>query len=206
MSEPLCKKCRYFGEKLFLKGEKCYTPKCLLIRRGTALRGVKRKRKSLTPYGRQLLEKQKAKLVYGLREKQFKRYYKMALKKKTSTPEMLAQILESRFDNIIFRLGFAPNRKTARQLIRQGHFLLNGRKHNIPSTLLKVDDIVQIRPQSLEKTFFKNLKEKLKNYQPPSFLSLDKEKLEGKVVSLPNLTELQLPFDFPLIVEFYSKK
>jgi small subunit ribosomal protein S4 len=206
MSEPLCKKCRYAGEKLFLKGEKCYTPKCLLIRRGIALRGVKRKRKGLTPYGRQLLEKQKAKLTYGLRERQFKRYYEMALKKRTSTPETLAQLLESRFDNIVFRLGFAPNRKTARQLINHGHFLLNGRKHNIPSTLLKIGDTIQIRPQSLEKAPFKDLKEKLKNYQPPSFLSLDREKLEGKVVALPNLEELQLPFDFPLIVEFYSKK
>ncbi len=206
MSEPLCKKCRYAGEKLFLKGEKCYTPKCLLIRRGVKPRGVKKPKRALTLYGRQLLEKQKVKLTYGIREKQFKKYFEMALKKKTSTPETLAQILESRFDNIVFRLGFAPNRKTARQLITHGHFLLNDRKHNIPSTLLRVGDKISIRPQSLKKEIFKDLKEKLKNYQPPKFLSLDKEKLEGKVVALPNLEELQLPFDFPLVVEFYSKK
>ena len=206
MKESLCKKCRYAGEKLFLKGEKCYTPKCLLIRRGVGLRGAKKKRRGVTPYGKQLLEKQKAKLAYGIQERQFKNYFELALKKKASTPETLAQILESRFDNIVFRLGFAPNRKTARQLITHGHFLLNGRKHNIPSTLLKVEDKISIRPQSLKKGFFKDLKEKLKNYQPPKFLSLDKEKLEGKIISAPDLEELQLPFDFPLIVEFYSKK
>lgn len=206
MKEALCKKCRSIGEKLFLKGEKCYSPKCLLIRKGVSLRGVKKKRKTLTAYGKQLLEKQKAKLAYGLRERQFKKYFELALRKQTSTPETLAQILERRFDNIVFRLGFAPNRKTARQLINHGHFLLNGRRHNIPSTLLKVGDIISIRPQSFKKEIFKDLKEKLKNYQPPKFLLLDKEKLEGKMIALPDLQELQLPFDFPLIVEFYTKK
>ncbi|MGE4554540.1 MAG: 30S ribosomal protein S4 [Candidatus Paceibacterota bacterium] len=206
MSEALCKKCRYLGEKLFLKGEKCYTPKCLLVRKGIALRGKKRKRKGTTFYGKQLLEKQKLKLAYGLREKQLKRYFELALKDKTSTPEALAQLLERRFDNIVFRLGLASNRRSARQLISHGHFLLNDRRHNIPSTLLKVGDIIKIRPQSLQKPPFKDLREKLKNYQTPSFLAFDKEKLEGKVISLPNLEELQLPFDFPLVVEFFSRK
>ncbi|HOK34618.1 MAG TPA: 30S ribosomal protein S4 [Candidatus Paceibacterota bacterium] len=206
MKENSCKKCRYAGEKLFLKGEKCYTPKCLLVRKGYATRGKSGRRKSPTPYGKQLSEKQKVKLAYNIREEQFERYYELALKKKTATPEALAQILESRMDNIVFRLGFAPSRRASRQLVSHGHFLLNGRRHNIPSTILKVGDVITLRPESLKKESFKNIKEKLKNYQLPKFLTLDKEKLEGKIIAPIDLEELQLPFDFSLIVEFYSKK
>jgi len=137
MLEDKCKKCRAVGEKLFLKGERCFTPKCALVRRGIRILGKRKRRKKLTAYGIQLSEKQKVKLSYGMREKQFRRYFKIALKKKIATPDALAQLVENRFDNMVFRLGFTFSRTTARQLTNHGHFFLNGRKHDIPSTILK---------------------------------------------------------------------
>lgn len=200
-----CKKCRAIGEKLFLKGEKCYTPKCPLTRRGQAVYGKSKKYRSLTPYAKQLLEKQKAKLIYGVRERQFHRYFEIAFKKKGVTPDTLASLLEMRFDNVVYRLGFTINRASARQLVSHGHFLLNGRKHNIPSTILKKGDVISINPRSLNKEIFKDLRDKLKKYTPPKHLSLDIEKLEGKVVKEPDLKELKMNISFPAIVEFYSK-
>lgn len=205
MLDPLCKKCRTIGEKLFLKGEKCYTPKCPLVRRGVALHGKNKKRAYNTPYGRQLTEKQKAKLMYGIRERQFHRYFELAYKKKGSTPEILAKILESRFDNIIYRAGFTNNRLTAKQLITHGFFYLNGRKHNIPSTLLKPNDIITINPNALNKEPIKNLRDNLKKKKIPKFLQVDPDKLEIKVISEPDLSELESNINFPAIVEFYSK-
>lgn len=200
-----CKKCRSIGEKLFLRGEKCYTPKCPMTRRGRALHGKSKKARSLTPYGKQLLEKQKAKLIYGVRERQFHRYFDLAYKQKGATPEILAKMLEKRFDNVVYRLGFALNRATSRQLVTHGHFFLNGRKHNIPSTILKKGDIVSLNPRSKSKTIFKGLEERLKKHKPPKFLELDAEKLTGKVIAEPDLEELNMNIDFPSIVEFYSK-
>ncbi|MCK4805626.1 MAG: 30S ribosomal protein S4 [Candidatus Pacebacteria bacterium] len=205
MLDDKCKKCRAVGEKLFLKGERCFTPKCALIRRGIRVLGKRRRRKTLTSYGKQLLEKQKVKLAYGMREKQFRRYFKMALKKKISTPEALAQLIENRFDNTVFRLGFTVSRTMARHLVSHGHFFLNGRKHNISSTIVKKEDVISIRPQSSSKVPFKDIKERLKKYSPPKHLKLDMNKIEGKVMTDPDLEELQLPFDFTSIVEFYSR-
>jgi len=205
MLDDKCKKCRNIGEKLFLKGEKCFTPKCALIRRGPRVLGNRKRRKTLTPYGKQLIEKQKVKLAYGMREKQFQRYFTIALRKKASTPEVLARLVESRFDNTVFRLGFAVSRTMARHLVSHGHFFLNGRRHNISSTIVKKGDIISIRPQSSSKTPFKDIKERLKKYNPPKHLQLNESKVEGKIVSEPDLDELQLPFDFTSIVEFYSR-
>ena len=205
MLDDKCKKCRAVGEKLFLKGERCFTPKCALIRRGFRVLGKRKRRKTLTSYGKQLLEKQKVKLAYGMREKQFRRYFKMALKKKVSTPEALAQLVENRFDNTVFRLGFVISRTMARHLVSHGHFFLNGRRHNISSTIVKKDDVISIRPQSSSKAPFKDIKERLKKYNPPKHLKLDMNKMEGKVMADPDLEELQLPFDFTSIVEFYSR-
>ncbi|MGB9763024.1 MAG: 30S ribosomal protein S4 [Minisyncoccia bacterium] len=207
MNDPLCKRCRTIGEKLFLKGEKCYTPKCPLVRKGVALHGKNKKRAYNTPYGRQLAEKQKAKLIYGLRERQFHRYFEIAKQKKGSTPEILAKILETRFDNIIYRAGFALNRHDAKQLITHGFFYLNGRKHNIPSTLLKQNDIITINPNDLNKEPIKRIREFLKKNKPPKFITVDPEKLEIKVIGEPDLTELKTNtnIDFSAIVEFYSK-
>ncbi len=205
MLEDKCKKCRAVGEKLFLKGERCFTPKCALVRRGIRILGKRKRRKKLTAYGTQLSEKQKVKLSYGMREKQFRRYFKIALKKKIATPDALAQLVENRFDNMVFRLGFTFSRTTARQLTNHGHFFLNGRKHDIPSTTLKKGDVISIRPQSNSKEPFKDIKERLKKYNPPKHLKLDIDKMEGEVIAAPDLEELQLPFDFTSIVEFYSR-
>ena len=205
MLEDKCKKCRAVGEKLFLKGERCFTPKCALIRRGIRVLGKRKRRKTLTSYGKQLLEKQKVKLSYGMREKQFRRYFNMALKKKISTPDALAQLVENRFDNTVFRLGFTTSRTMARHLANHGHFFLNGRKHDIPSTILKKGDVISIRPQSITKVPFKDIKERLKKYSASKHLKLDLSKMEGEVIADPNLEELQLPFDFTSIVELYSR-
>jgi len=205
MLDDKCKKCRAVGEKLFLKGERCFTPKCALIRRGFRVLGKRKRRKTLTSYGKQLLEKQKVKLAYGMREKQFRRYFRMALKKKVSTPEALAQLVENRFDNTVFRLGFVVSRTMARHLVSHGHFFLNGRRHNISSTIVKKGDVISIRPQSSSKAPFEDIKERLKKYSPPKHFKLDINKMEGKVMADPDLEELQLPFDFTSIVEFYSR-
>ncbi|MDD5760524.1 MAG: 30S ribosomal protein S4, partial [Candidatus Pacebacteria bacterium] len=206
MLDSKCKQCRAIGEKLFLKGERCFTPKCALVRRGFPASGQQKRGRALTAYGKQLNEKQKVKLTYGIREQQFRRYVELSLAKKgTSSPNALAQLLESRFDSIVFRSGFAPSRTIARQLINHGHFLLNGRRHDIASTILKQGDIISIRPQSLNKHPFEEIKETLKKYNPPKYLQVDEKKLEGKVVAEPNLQELQLPFDFTSIIEFYSR-
>lgn len=195
-----CKKCRTAGEKLFLKGEKCFTPNCPLVKR-------KEKRvraRKFSSFKKQLLEKRRIKLYYGLSERQLKRFYQLALKKKESTPEMLAQLLESRLDSIIFRLGFANSKKMARQLVSHGHFLLNGRRCDIPSAILKPNDIISLRERSLKLKVFEGLKERLKKITPPSYLQLDKEKLTAKLTKLPILEELNLPFDFKTVVESYA--
>jgi len=205
MLDDKCKKCRAVGEKLFLKADRCFTPKCALIRRGLRVLGKNKRRKTLTSYGKQLLEKQKVKLAYGMREKPFRRYFRIALKKKVSTPEALAQLVENRFDNTVFRLGLTVSRTMARHLVNHGHFFLNGRKHDIASTIVKKGDVISIRPQSSDKVPFKDIKERLKKYNPPKHLKLDIDKMEGKVISDPDLKELQLPFDFTSIVELYSR-
>jgi len=205
MLDKNCKKCRAVGEKLFLKGEKCYTPKCPMVRRGIAYHGKSKRRRPLSPYGRQLLEKQKAKLIYGIKERQFHRYFDLSYKKKGATPEILAGMLESRFDNVVYRLGFAPNRAAARQLVSHGHFFLNGRKHNISSAIVKKGDTISVNPKSLKANAFKDIKDHLKKYNPPKFLELDSEKFEGKMIAGPDLEELKMVIDFSSIVEFYSK-
>lgn len=207
MLDAKCKKCKAAGEKLFLKGEKCFTPKCPLVKSAYMVtKGRKRRRRSsITAFGKQLQEKQKVKRVYGVRERQFRHYVKIASSQKGSLPEVLASLLESRMDSIVFRLGFAPSRSIAHQLISHGHFLLNGRKHNIASTILKPGDKIAVRPQSAGKAPFKDLEKKLKNSKCPSYLKVDPQKMEGMVISNPNLEALQLPFDFVSIVEFYSR-
>jgi small subunit ribosomal protein S4 len=205
MLDNKCKQCRAVGEKLFLKGERCFTPKCALIRRGFSSSGQQKRSKALTAYGEQLAEKQKVKLTYGIREQQFRRYVGLAFKKTASTPEALAQLIESRFDNVVFRLGFAPSRTIARQLVSHGHFLLNGRKHNIASTILKKGDVISVRPQSINNQVFKEIGEAIKKYTPPKHLQIDAKKMEGKIIADPDLEELKLPFDFSSIIEFYNR-
>ena len=202
-----CRKCRAIGEKLFLTGDRCFSPKCAMIKRPFKP-GMHKKTKSrggISEYARQLTEKKKMKLIYRIDENQLRRYFKESLASKGSTTEVLFKKLEMRLDNIVFRLGLAPSRSVARQLVNHGHFWVNGRKLRIPSRGLKIGDTITVRPQSLEKPAFKNLKETIKKQEVPSFLSLNREKVEGKVISEPSMGELKPPFNISLVVEFYSK-
>lgn len=199
-----CKKCRREGKKIFLKGERCFSVKCAMIKRPYApgQHGQSR-RMGLSEYGIQLREKQKVKRTYGLLEKQFRKYYDMASSMKGNTGVLLSTLLERRMDNVVYRLGLAESRNHARQLVNHGHFFLNGIKTDIPSCLLKEGDIISIKND--KGVYFQNLKNVLKNHQTPSWLSLDLQKIEGKVVSSPTLDEIDISSNIHLIIEFYSK-
>jgi len=211
MINTKCKICRRAGEKLFLKEGKCYTPKCPLTRKsyppGVQKRGAEKKpKRALSEYGLQLAEKQKLKFFYLLRERQFKNYVKEALKGTGSDIiSRLAEILELRLDNVVYRLGFAKSRSVARQLVSHGHIMVNGKKTNIPSYRLKVGDIIAIRPQSASKKIFQDLDIYFKKYQPPVWLELNKEKKEGKVVGKPQAQDIEVKTNLNAIIEFYSR-
>jgi len=212
MTNSKCKICRRLGVKLFLKGERCLSQKCSMVRKPYPP-GEKRKRRtrSLSGYGRELREKQKLRNWYNLSERQFRNYVKKVFNSlkscqiKEDTSNLLIRLLESRLDNVVFRLGLAPFRRQARQLISHGHFLVNGKKVNKPSYQVKKGDIITVSPSSRKKTIFQNLSLILKKRPLPTWLSLDVEKLEGKVIGVPSLEEAEPPADIPLIFEFYSK-
>lgn len=190
MIEDKCKKCRRAGEKLFLKGEKCFGPKCPLTRKpyppGIFGKGMKKRRRpvrGLSEYGLQLREKQKIKFSYGLRERQYSNYLKEAQKKgRGDVKTYLFGLLESRLDNIVFRLGFTDSRSQAKQMVSHGHIMVNKRKVDIPSCRLKIGDKISIRPQSINRKIFRDFDLKIKKYNPPSWLNLDKEKREGEII------------------------
>jgi len=198
------KKERSLSAKLFLKPERCNSPKCVTIRRPTRP-GVhgKARRRPMSEYGKQLQEKQKIRFTYGISERQMSNIFKEAAKSPGVTGEMMISLLERRLDNVVFRLGFAASRSVARQLVSHGHILINGRKTKIPSQRIKADDVITIRPQSSEHGLLKDLKEKLKQYDAPVWLRMDLEKLEGTVVSLPK--DFDISFDVGLVVDYYSK-
>jgi len=198
------KKERSLGMKLFLKGERCNSPKCVMVRRPTkpGMHGGKRQR-AISEYGDQLREKQRMRVSYGLRESQLEKIIKDSLKKTGVVSETIIIELERQLSNVIFRLGLASSRVVARQLISHGHILVNGKKVTIPSYPVKVGDRISIKPSSLNLLLFKNLSVKIKNYNPPEWLTLDKEKLEGKVISLPK--NIEIPFDLNLVIDYYSK-
>ena len=209
MSKAKCKICRRLGVKLFLKGEKCLSPKCPMIKRNYPP-GQKGKRRPtpLSEYGKALREKQKLKNWYNLEERQFKNYVKKILEKRGKVEDpssLLIKTLESRLDNVVFRLGFANSRALAKQLVSHGHFLVNGRSINIPSYLVKNGDVISIKPQKIKKAIFQNLKNLLKKYKTPTWLELNVEKLEGKVVGEPSLEEAAPPAEISAIFEFYSR-
>ena len=209
MSEKKCRICRRLGVKLFLKGEKCLSPKCPFIKRPypPGQKG-KRRLKRLSEYGRELRERQKLKKWYNLRERQFKKYVKEVLdsrEKVEDAASLLIRKLETRLDNVIFRLGLAASRSQARQLVTHGHFLINGKSVNIPSFQVKKGDEIEIKPSSLKIANFKDLKTKLKKHHFPSWLIFDLEKLKGKVIDLPTLEEASPPADISAIFEFYSR-
>ena len=202
----VCRLCRREGQKLFLKGDRCYTDKCAIDRRGYApgQHGNARNKK-LSEYGLQLREKQKAKRYYGVQESQFEGYFEMANKRAGMTGENLLAILESRLDNVIYRLGFAMSRAEARQLVRHGHFTVNGAKVNIPSYLVKVGDVVELKDKSRSLDKFKGSLEANASRPVPKWLDFDQNNRVGKVVAIPAREDIDLPVQEHLIVELYSK-
>lgn len=202
---PSCRLCRRENLKLFLKGERCYTDKCAFERRQYPPGQHGQGRIKFSSYGEQLREKQKVKRVYGLLEKQFRLTFNRAARKRGITGDNLIAILESRFDNMVYRLGFAASRNDARQLIRHGHFTVNGIKVNIPSSILKPGDVVQPREKSTKIEKIKESVETAKQRGVPAWLEIDAEKFEGKVVALPKRDEITMPMNEQLIVELYSR-
>ncbi len=205
-TEPKCKQCRREGEKLYLKGEKCLGPKCPVTRRAfpPGQHGPTSRAK-VTPYGVQLRQKQKAKRIYGLMEKQFENYFMKAASRQGDTGVFLKQFLEMRFDNIAFRLGFAKSRAQARQLVGHGLLAVNGKSVDIPSYQLRAGDIVTIKENKINKGAFKEIKDRLSKHQAPGWLTVDAANATGKVINRPTAEELEQSFDAKLIVEFYSR-
>jgi small subunit ribosomal protein S4 len=207
---PACKLCRREGDKLFLKGSRCLSGKCAFDRRGFAPgqhgKEAQFKRQRLSDYARQLREKQKARRVYGILEAQFRRYYEQALKKRGMTGLNLLQLLESRLDNVVYRMGFAESRAKARSLVTHGHFNVNGRRTDVPSFVLRPNDVIEVRTVSRNRTYFKGLAEAAESRTAPTWVNRDLEKLTGGMVKLPERHELSdIRLNEQLIVEFYSR-
>ena len=201
----LCRLCRRETEKLFLKGDRCFTEKCSVERRQYPPGQHGQRRSKLSDYGIQLREKQKVRRIYGLLEKQFRLYFQSAAGKAGVTGEVLLQMLETRLDNIVHRIGFAPNRISARQLVNHGHFLVNGKKVNIPSYRLRVGDVLEVREGSRELTLITDSLSKIEHRGVPSWLELDAQNFKGKVLQIPAREDIQLTAQEQLIVELYSK-
>ncbi len=206
---PACKLCRREGMKLYLKGEKCYSDKCPFERRsyppGQHGKEASFQRRKKSDYAMQLREKQKARRIYGVLERQFRRYFREAERLSGMTGENLLILLERRLDNVVYRLGLADSRAQARQIVQHGHITVNGRKTNIPSFSVRPGDVVAVRPESRRKRYFKDRKEMLGKRAVPSWLSFDEEKMEGRVLSMPTRQEIDVPVQEQLIVEFYSR-
>lgn len=204
-TDASCRLCRREGEKLFLKGERCYTNKCSISRRVYAPGQHGQQKKKLSEYGIQLREKQKARRFYGILEGQFRQYFEMATKRKGITGENLLSLLETRLDNTVYRLGLATSRPEARQLVRHGHFTVNGQKVDIPSYLLQLGDVIAVKEKSKSSPKVKAVTEITGSKVIPKWLELDRENLSGKVVALPVREDIDLPIKEHLIVELYSK-
>ncbi len=206
--ESVCKLCRREGEKLFLKGDRCFSPKCAVERRSypPGLHGRQGQfRRKESDYGMQLREKQKARRLYGVFERQFRRYFREAQRQKGLTGINLLILLERRLDNVIYRLGLASSRAQARQLISHGHFDINGRKTNIPSFLVSAGDVIVVRDKSKKTTHFKELAQIVDASRVPDWLRLDVKNLSGEVVSEPTRDHIDVTLSEQLIVEFYSR-
>ncbi|HCO18105.1 30S ribosomal protein S4 [Gudongella oleilytica] len=201
---PVCRLCRREGTKLFLKGDRCYTDRCALNKRNFAPGQHGTSRKKVTEYGMQLREKQKVRRFYGISESQMAKYFDMADKMKGITGENLFKILESRLDNVVYRMGFASSRAEARQLVTHGHFLLNGNKVNIPSLLTIAGDVVEVKEKSRGSEKFKALVENHNGNTVP-WINVDLEKMRGTIVAESTRADIDLPVEEHLIVELYSK-
>ncbi len=207
---PVCKLCRREGEKLFLKGTRCFTPKCSFERRsyppGQHGKSAQFRRRRESDFGKQLRAKQRARRVYGVMERQFRRYYDVAIQRRGLTGLNILQILESRLDNIIYRLGFAESRSQARMLVTHGHFNVNGRRTNVPSMLLSPGDQIEVREGSSTRTYFKNLRSELEDRVAPEWVSRDDQNLAGSVIRYPERVEIDGNLNEQLIVEYYSRR
>lgn len=201
----VCKLCRREGQKLFLKGERCYSDKCAIARRAYAPGQHGQDRKKVSEYGVQLRAKQKTRRFYGVLESQFAKYFEMAERQNGMAGENLLRILESRIDNVVYRMGLASSRAEARQLVRHGHFTLNGHKANIPSILLKAGDVIAVAENSKTSEKMKAVVEANAAKPVPKWLEINKETLVGKVVELPSRDDIDLDVEEHLIVELYSK-
>ena len=203
---PVCKLCRREGMKLFLKGERCLTPKCSVERRTYApgMHGQRRARKQ-SEFGLQLREKQKARRIYGVLERQFRKHYTEAERRGGATGANLLQLLETRLDNVVYRMGFADSRPQARQIVRHGHFTVNGRRTDIPSFIVKPGDVVAVREGSRKREYFQTVAQLLNRRNVPSWLTLDAANLSGRVISLPETDQVDSKINAQLIVEFYSR-
>lgn len=204
-TDAVCRQCRREGLKLFLKGERCYTDKCAIERRNYPPGEHGQRRPKFSEYSVQLREKQKLRRMYGVLEGQFRRYFKMADRSRAVTGEALLQLLERRLDNIVYRLGFSTSRSEARQLVRHGHFLVNGKKVDVPSYLVGQGDVVGVREKSRKVTRIQEAMELATRRGVPEWLELTPEQFAGSVKSLPTREELTMPINEKLVVELYSK-
>ncbi len=201
---PKCKLCRREGAKLYLKGERCYTDKCAFERRPYAPGEQGESRRKQSEYGQQLREKQKVRRMYGIMENQFRNYFSKAARQRGVTGENFLKLLESRLDNTVFRMGFATSRAQARQFVLHGHILVDGRKVNVPSYQVSEGDTISVKDASRKKNFIKDVLEINAEQTPPEWLSVNMEKAEGTVVSLPERDDIDQPINEQLIVEYYS--
>ena len=197
--------CRRVGDKLFLKGERCFTPRCAVEKRRTPPGDPSNRRRRMSDHGIQLREKQKARYIYGIMEGQFRAYMEQAFKKPGVTGQYLLELLERRLDNAVFRLGFAESRRQARQLVLHGHFTVNGRKTNIASYMLRPGDIIAWKETHKQRDFFKALTQDIPKRPVPQWLTLDPTNMTGVASSLPSREDLESAIDTRLIVEFYSR-
>lgn len=206
---PVCKLCRREGEKLFLKGQRCYSPKCAFERReyppGEHGRQAMWRRRRVSEYWKQLREKQKTRRVYNVTERQFRRYYRTALQQRGLTGETLLQMLERRLDNVVYRLNFAESRAQGRQLVTHGHFTVNGRRTDVPSMLVEPGDVIAVREGSRKREYFKGLPELAETRAAPKWLDRNSDQLSAKVVQAPERGDIDANFNEQLIVEYYSR-
>ncbi len=203
----VCKLCRTEGEKLYLKGARCYSDKCAYERKPNSPgeQGQGRRRRKISEYGSQLREKQKVRRIYGLQENKFHRYFKEAENDNGITGEVFLQLLERRLDSTVYRMGFARSRNEARQFVLHGHIEVNGERVNIPSYNVNEDDVISVKESSRKKDNFQEILEVNSNLTPPEWVSVDLENGEGTVVSLPTREDIEYPVEEHLIVEFYSR-
>jgi small subunit ribosomal protein S4 len=202
---PNCRLCRRSGEKLMLKGDRCFTPKCAVERRPRPPGKSQGSRRRLSDRGMQLREKQKARYTYELMERQFRRFFGIAEKRTGVTGDTLLILLERRLDNVVYRLGWADSRSQARQLVNHGHIVLGKNVTNIPSALVKAGDTVSWKPASMKSEYYKGMLERIESKVLPKWLSLDKQTMVGQVVSLPAAAEVDTKFSGKAIVEYYSR-